>query len=105
MLKNADAVADLPSETAYPQEKNYFAVPFLQMVLHGIVEYAHAPANTSENTETAVLRALEYGALPSYNWSFTKTEIAELDERFKSPKPPSNMLLLTNCSRICAARA
>lgn len=82
MLKNADAVADLPSETAYPQEKNYFAVPFLQMVLHGIVEYAHAPANTSENTETAVLRALEYGALPSYSWSFTKTDIAELDERF-----------------------
>ncbi len=82
MLKNADVVADLPSSTVYPQEENYFAVPFLQMLLHGIAEYAHAPANTSENPETAVLRTLEYGALPSYSWCFTKTNTETLDACF-----------------------
>lgn len=79
MLKNADVVADLPSMTAYPEETNYYAVPFLQMVLHGIVEYAHTPANLTGNTDAAVLRAVEYGALPSFSWSYTKTEIAGLD--------------------------
>lgn len=82
MLKNADVVADLPSGTAYPEEESYFAVPFLQMVLHGIVEYAHTPANLTDNTDAAVLRAIEYGALPSFCWSCTKTENAELDKRY-----------------------
>ncbi len=82
MLKNTDVVANLPSETAYPEEETYYAVPFLQMVLHGIVEYAHTSANLSENSETAFLKSLEYGALPSYSWSFEKTGVAEIDARY-----------------------
>lgn len=82
MLKNADVVADLPSSTAYPEEPNYYAVPFLQMVLHGIVEYAHTPANLTDNTDEAVLRAIEYGALPSFCWSYTKTENTDLDNLY-----------------------
>ena len=73
MLKNADAVTDLPSAAAYPESDTYTAVPFVQMVLHGIVEYAHAPQNLAENTDTAFLKAMEYGAMPSYAWIFEPT--------------------------------
>lgn len=79
MLKNADVVADLPSETTYPQTDSYYAVPFVQMVLHGIVEYAHAPANLSENSEAAFLKAMEYGALPAFAWTFRQTGNENLD--------------------------
>lgn len=74
MLKNADVVADLPSTAAYPESDAYAAVPFVQMVLHGIVEYAHAPQNLATDTDAAFLKAMEYGALPSYAWIFKTTE-------------------------------
>ncbi|MGN0519398.1 MAG: DUF5696 domain-containing protein, partial [Candidatus Fimenecus sp.] len=74
MLKNADVVADLPSTTAYPESNTYTAVPFVQMVLHGIVEYAHTPQNLASDTNAAFLKAMEYGALPSYSWIFENTK-------------------------------
>ncbi|MGN0570651.1 MAG: DUF5696 domain-containing protein [Candidatus Fimenecus sp.] len=74
MLKNADVVANLPSTTAYPESDTYSAVPFVQMVLHGIVEYAHTPQNLASDTDAAFLKAMEYGALPSYFWIFENTK-------------------------------
>lgn len=74
MLKNADVVTNLPCTTVYPESEAYTAVPFVQMVLHGIVEYAHTPQNLTANTDTAFLKAMEYGALPSYAWIFTRTD-------------------------------
>lgn len=82
MLKNADIVANLPSSSAYPETASYSAVPFMQMILHGTLDYAHTSANLSDNAEAAALKALEYGALPSYSWYFEKTENEELDARY-----------------------
>lgn len=79
MLSNADVVADLPSETGYPETETYSAVPFMQMILHGIVEYAQTPINLSENSEKAFLKSVEYGALPSYDWSYRKTGVESVD--------------------------
>lgn len=79
MLKNADAAVSLPSETVYPETDSYYAVPFVQMVLHGIVDYALVPANLSEDCETAFLKSVEYGALPSYMWICTKTGSEAID--------------------------
>lgn len=79
MLKNADVVSNLPGAASYAQTETYSAVPFVQMVLHGVVEYAQAPANLSENSEQAFLKSLEYGALPSYTWTFSKTDVEAID--------------------------
>lgn len=79
MLSNADVVADLPSETGYPETETYSAVPFMQMILHGIVEYAHTPINLSDNSEKAFLKSVEYGALPSYDWTYRKTGTESVD--------------------------
>lgn len=79
MLKNADVVADLPSETGYPETDSYTAVPFMQLILHGIVEYAQEPVNLSENSDKAFLKSVEYGALPSYAWTYDKTGVEDID--------------------------
>lgn len=79
MLKNADVVVNLPSTTAYPENDAYTAVPFVQMVLHGIVEYAHEPQNLSADANTAFLKSLEYGALPQVSWFFAQTGNEALD--------------------------
>ena len=55
MLSNADVVADLPSETGYPETETYMAVPFMQMILHGIVEYAQTPINLSGKQRKGLL--------------------------------------------------
>ena len=73
LLRDADVVVSLPGTCAYPETDSYRAVPFLQMVLHGVVSYALAPANTAEDAQTAFLKALEYGALPSYAWYYEKS--------------------------------
>lgn len=79
MLKNADVVANLPSTTAYPESDAYTAVPFVQMVLHGIVEYAHTPQNLAADTNASFLKAMEYGALPSDSWIFENTKSDEIN--------------------------
>lgn len=83
MLKNADVVANLPSTTAYPESDAYTAVPFVQMVLHGIVEYAHTPQNLTADANTAFLKAMEYGALPSYSWIFKNTDSEQINALYQ----------------------
>jgi len=41
-------------------------VPFLQIALHGYVDYFSSPANYNANPQEYVLRMVEYGAYPSY---------------------------------------
>ena len=79
LLRDADIVVDLPSAAVYPETDGYTSVPFVQMVLHGLVAYAHEPINLAENSETAFLKALEYGAMPSYAWDYTKTGDETID--------------------------
>lgn len=81
LVKNADMVMNLPTETAYPQTSGYVQIPFYEMILHGIADYTVTPANLSENTETALLKTLEYGALPNFNWYCTETG-TEADKQY-----------------------
>ena len=48
-------------------------MPFLQLVLHGIVGYSGEPLNFSENAKTSFLRCVEYGASPAYEWTYSDT--------------------------------
>ena len=60
-------VADLP-------------VPFLQMVLHGSMKLYTSPMNLSSDTETAVLRAIEYGMLPNFQVTYEESSILKNSE-------------------------
>jgi|HigsolmetaGSP12D_1036236.scaffolds.fasta_scaffold00239_12 hypothetical protein len=50
------------------------AVPFYEIALHGLVPYAAKPSNLRDDSQADFLRALEYGAEPSYELSYEPTE-------------------------------
>lgn len=81
-LRNADVVSDIPaSPVAYTESNAYVGIPFVQMLLHGILEYSTAGLNTSGDIKTAFLKAVEYGCLPSAEWYCT-TFNKELDGKY-----------------------
>ncbi|HQK74174.1 MAG TPA: DUF5696 domain-containing protein [Clostridiales bacterium] len=69
-VKNADLIMDLPMTTTYPAVKGYEPVPFVPMLLHGLVSYAGTPVNDASDPEEMLLKSIEYGAFPSYEWNY-----------------------------------
>lgn len=55
-------------------------VPFLQLVLHGSMKLYTAPINLASNSETAVLRAIEYGMLPNFQVTYEDSSILKNSE-------------------------
>ena len=78
MLKNINSVIDIPLKTGIAESGAYMAVPFVQLVLHGIVDYAGEPINTGINLEETLLKYVEFGACPHFQWNYepltSKTE-------------------------------
>lgn len=74
LLKNVDVVTNLPLSSAIAADASYETVPFVQMLLHGILDYSGSAINLNENPETQMLRSIEYGACPSYTWSYEALE-------------------------------
>ncbi len=70
MLKNIDSVINIPVKSTVPQSGAYFSVPFVQLVLHGIVDYSGDPINTSINLDETLLKHIEYGACPHFQWNY-----------------------------------
>ena len=55
-------------------------VPFLQMVLHGSMKLYTTPINLASNSETAVLRAIEYGMLPNFQITYDDSSVLKNSE-------------------------
>lgn len=72
VIKNVSFISHLPS-SASQSRSAYVSVPFLQLVLHGIVGYSGEPLNFSEDIKTSFLRCVEYGASPAYEWTYSST--------------------------------
>lgn len=72
VIKNVSFISHLPT-SASQSRSAYVSVPFLQLVLHGIVGYSGEPLNFSENAKTSFLRCVEYGASPAYEWTYSDT--------------------------------
>ncbi len=70
MLKNVAHIIELPIATENSKSGSYTGVPFLQLILHGIVDYCGEPINLQINSKQAMLRCLEFGACPHYKWSY-----------------------------------
>ena len=71
-IRYADLISDLPISPAAGERKDtYASVPFVQMILHGTVDYSGSPVNLAENSHQAQLRAIEYGCCPCYEWCFS----------------------------------
>lgn len=63
-LKNADIISELPMKCSREETESYVSVPFVQIILHGIVEFSYDGINQMSDSKTAILRCVEYGAVP-----------------------------------------
>ncbi len=80
MLKNIDSIVNLPLKSSVSESGAYASIPFVQLILHGIVDYAGEPVNTSINSDELLLRCIEYGACPHYEWNYEPvTDTTETD--------------------------
>lgn len=70
MLRNIDSVINVPLDTTVPESGAYLPVPFIQLILHGAVDYAGDPINVLANSEENMLQCIEYGACPHYEWNY-----------------------------------
>ncbi len=66
LLKNADVISELPMKCSREESAAYVSVPFVQIILHGIVEFSYDNINLAADSKTAILRCVEYGAIPGY---------------------------------------
>lgn len=74
-VKHADKILDIPTESS-----NLFfideAIPFVQIVYHGMIDFYCEPINRKDHPDSARLKAIEYGCLLSYE--ITKENPEEL---------------------------
>ena len=72
MMKQADFIVDMPvASERIETEEGYDGVPFIQMIIHGTIEYSLTSINSSSNYESEMLKCIEYGALPSFEWIYS----------------------------------
>lgn len=77
LLNQADAVFSVTQSCVLEEYEGVTAVPLLQMVLHGSVCYGSEPVNLFENSADAVLKAVEYGASPSFVFTYDKCDVLD----------------------------
>lgn len=70
MLKNVDSIINIPLKSNASESGAYISVPFVQLILHGIVDYAGEAVNTAANSEETMLKCIEYGACPHFEWNY-----------------------------------
>ena len=69
-VKYASNIVNLPEKSPIEDNRYCKGVPFLQAVLHGICDYSFTAVNLSDDPAVAMLKAIEYGAVPHYEWYF-----------------------------------
>lgn len=81
-LKNAGVVSSLPTSASYAETGSYESVPFVQMILHGTLDYSCEPINYTDDYKTEILKAIEYGALGEFEWCYElpEAEASEAEE-------------------------
>ncbi len=83
-LKNAEVISDMPLNTSRANSTCYESVPFAQLVLHGTVNYSSEPINLSSDYKKAILRAVEYGAMPAFEWCYEEVRTKEETESIEA---------------------
>ena len=75
-LYNAQLVSGLTFDTHYAESENYEAVPFMQTILHGNISYTGKPIDAGNPLyRYEMLRYIEYGAAPSYEWIYKDVNV------------------------------
>ena len=75
-LSNVSVISDIALAASRKNSSSYTQIPFIQLILHGTVDYCSEPINYSADYRTMMLRAVEYGAMPQFEWCYE--EVGEL---------------------------
>ena len=70
MIKSVDSIVNMPMGISASASGAYVSIPFVPLILHGIVDYTGDAINTQINKEQAMLKYVEYGACPHFAWSY-----------------------------------
>lgn len=81
-VKHASGVVNLPSVSSCKGKELCTAVPFVQAVYHGFFDYSLTPVNTANVSETMFLRAVEYGAVPYFEWYYADCSTEEEKDKY-----------------------
>lgn len=73
-IKDSSSIVNIPMNVSYKESDSYRKIPFVQTVLHGMTVLSSAPINIEKDSETAVLRCIEYGVCPTYSVVYTKPD-------------------------------
>lgn len=75
-LYSADIVSNINFDTFYTESENYEPVPFVQSIIHGSMLYTGKPIDAGDPLyRYDMLRYIEYGAIPSYEWIYKSANI------------------------------
>lgn len=75
-LYSADYVSDMNFDTFYTESDSYIPVPFVQAVIHGSMIYSGEPIDAADPLyKYNMLRYIEYGAIPSFEWVYDNSSI------------------------------
>ncbi len=77
LMSQADAVFEMPENSSLEEFEGVKNVPLLQMVLHGSLCYGSQPINLNVDGTDAVLKAVEYGASPSFVFTHSNCEVLD----------------------------
>ena len=77
LMNQADAVFSVGQGATLDEYAGVTVVPLLQMVLHGSVCYGSEPINLFEDGQDAVLKAVEYGACPSFVFTYDNCNVLD----------------------------
>ncbi|WP_274361273.1 DUF5696 domain-containing protein [Paenibacillus thermotolerans] len=64
-LGHVDRIDGIPLESSHYVYADA-SIPFYQIAIHGLIPYTAKPSNLRDDPRTEMLKALEYGALPSF---------------------------------------
>lgn len=74
ILKNASYISSLPLKCSVEETGFYTSVPFIPLILHATTQYSTEPLNLSGDYQKAMLRCVEYGAMPQFEWCYEDIE-------------------------------
>ena len=81
-VKYADYVVNLPTYASVKGRDYCTSVPFLQSLLHGVAAYSSTPMNLNSNTDTALLKAAEYGCIPNFEMYYSDNSTEEKQDSY-----------------------
>lgn len=75
-LYSADHISDMEFDTFYTESDAYEPVPFVQSVIHASILYSGKPIDAGDPLyRYDMLQCIEYGAVPSFEWIYSTSNI------------------------------